>query len=61
MRMRYVTEKQRRCRAIFIATLRAVGILVFFRVARSTRVVQTQAFARALKNTKIPFGKCIAI
>ena len=37
---RYVTDEQRRCRPIFIATLRAGASWLFFHVARSTRMTQ---------------------
>jgi ATPase family associated with various cellular activities (AAA) len=45
----YVTDEQRRRRPIFIATLRAGAIWLFFRVARSTRMTQIWALRSRLE------------
>src|ERR1700676_581384 len=46
---RYVTDEQRSRRPIFIATLRAGASLLFFRVARSTRMTQIWALRSRLE------------
>jgi hypothetical protein len=50
---RYMTDEQRRRRPIFIATLRAVGSWLFFRVASSLRINLDMLVARALKNSQL--------
>ena len=50
---RYVTDEQRGRRPIFIATLRAVAIWLFFRVALSLRINSDMLVVRALKNSQM--------
>jgi hypothetical protein len=54
---RYVTDEQRSCRPIFIATLRAAASWLFFRVARSSRIALDMNVARALKNSQLTCGE----
>ena len=58
---RYVTDEQRRRRPIFNATLRAAAGLLFFRVARSSRIDLDMLVARALKNSQLTRGDVIII
>ena len=58
---RYVTDEQRGRRPIFIATLRAVAIWLFFRVARSLHMNRDMLVARALKNSQLTDGESHAI
>src|ERR1700726_4800388 len=46
---RYVTDEQRSCRPIFIATLWAGASWLFFRVARSTRMTKIWALRSRLE------------
>ena len=46
---RYVTDEQRSSRPIFNATLRAAASWLFFRVARSTGMIQIQALRSRLE------------
>jgi hypothetical protein len=46
---RYVTDEQRSRRPIFIATLRAVASWLFFRVVRSTRMIQIWALRSGIE------------
>jgi len=54
---RYVTDEQRSCRPIFIATLRAVASWLLFRVARSLRIDADMLVTRALKNSQLTDGE----
>src|SRR6516165_11940761 len=50
---RYVTDEQRSCRPIFIATLWAAASWLFFGVARSLRIDLDMLVARALKSSQL--------
>jgi hypothetical protein len=52
-----VTDEQRARRPIFISTLWAGTSWPFFRVTRSTRMIQIWALARALINNQLTSGK----
>jgi len=52
-----VTDEQRSCRPIFIATLRAVASWLLFRVARSLRIDADMLVTRALKNSQLTDGE----
>ena len=54
---RYVTDEQRSSRPIFNATLRAAASWLFFRVARSTVMIQIAALRCALKNSQLTCGE----
>ena len=53
---RYVTDEQRSCRPIFIATLWAAASWLFFRLARSLHINLDMLVARALKNSQLTCG-----
>ena len=53
----YVTDEQRSCRPIFIATLWATASWLFFRVARSSRIDLDMLVTRALKNNQLTCGE----
>ena len=56
-----VIDEQRRRRPIFNATLRAAAGWLFFRVARSTAMIQIAALRSRLKNSQLTCGEAQGI